>query len=74
MPSEQIGKVAGGIVDVMRGAPVILALLVVNICFIAFFSYLLGQVATNSRERNESQVKLIEKLVGDIRDCRSGQR
>lgn len=74
MATEQIGKVASGIVDVMRGAPVILALLLVNIAFIAFFSYLLGQVASNSRERNQAQLQLIESLVKDIRDCRSDRR
>lgn len=72
--TEQIGKVATSIVDVMKGAPVILALLLVNIGFLAFFSYLMGQVSANARERNKAQLELIESLVKDIRDCRGGGR
>lgn len=72
MPVETTGKVASGVVEVMRGSPVILALLLVILGFLIFASYLLGEVATNARERNKEQLALIENLVKDIRDCRSG--
>jgi hypothetical protein len=42
-----------------------IALLLLNACFLAFAMYLLGQVATNSGERNKSQTELISKLVSE---------
>ena len=59
-------------VDAMRSTPLAIALLVVNIAFLAFAAYVLGEVATNASERNKTQLELINKLVTDIRDCRQG--
>ena len=72
--TEEAGKVAGGVVEVMKGAPVILALLLVNAAFIGIFTYFLGQVSARVGTRDTAQLALIEKLVGDIRDCRQGPR
>jgi hypothetical protein len=71
---EQAGKVATAAVDAMKSTPLAIALLIVNVGFLCFAAYLLGQVATNAAERNKSQVDLIGKLVTDIRDCRQGPR
>jgi len=71
---EQAGKVALGAFDVMRSTPLAVALLVVNIFFLGFAGFVLGKVAQNASERNASQMDLIGKLVGDIRDCRQGPR
>jgi hypothetical protein len=75
MAVEQAAKVATSVVDVMRGAPVILALLLVIMGFLVFTAYMLGEVAENSRDRNKAQLQLIESLVKDVRDCQqSGKR
>jgi Tfp pilus assembly protein PilV len=55
----------------MTGSPLALALLIVNIGFLGFAAYILGEVAANASERNKTQAELISKLVTDIRDCRS---
>jgi hypothetical protein len=70
--TEEGGKVATSAVEAMRGTPLGIALLVVNLAFLAFVGYLLGEVAENARTRNTSQMDLIAKLVTDIRDCRAG--
>jgi hypothetical protein len=70
---EEVGKVAGGAIDAMKGTPVVIALLMVVVIFLGFAVYLLGEVAENARERNKSQLEMISKLVTDIRDCRQGK-
>ena len=70
---EEGGKVGTAAVGAMSGQPLAIALLVVNIGFLAFAGYVLGEVAANASERNKMQSDLISKLVGDIRDCRGGQ-
>ncbi len=69
---EEAGKVGTAAVGAMSAQPLAIALLVVNIGFLAFAGYVLGEVATNASERNKGQMDLIAKLVGDIRDCRGG--
>lgn len=69
---ETSGKVATEIVTSLKSAPLAIALLIVNIGFLAFATYLLGQVSANASERNKSQIELITRLVTDIRDCRQG--
>ena len=73
---EEGGKVASNAVDAMKGTPLGIALLVVNMAFLGFVGYVLGEVAENAKVRNSSQMDLISKLVTDIRDCRQpgGQR
>jgi hypothetical protein len=73
-PVETAGKVASGAIDAMKSTPMAIALLLVNISFLGFAAFMLGSVASNSAERNKSQIELITKLVGDIRDCRQGPR
>jgi hypothetical protein len=74
MMIEASGKAASAVATAMTGSPLALALLIVNIGFLGFAAYLLGEVAANAAERNKSQTELISKLVGDIRDCRQGPR
>jgi hypothetical protein len=71
-PIEQTGKVVSSTLDAMKSTPLAIALLVVNVGFLGFAAYVLGEVASNARERNTSQTELIGKLVTDIRDCRQG--
>lgn len=68
---EEVGKVGAATVSAMSNQPLALALLVVNIGFLGFAGYVLGEVAANASVRNKQQMDLIEKLVLDIRDCRS---
>lgn len=72
--SEEGAKVAGGVVDAMKGTPMLLVLLIVNAAFLGVVVYLMGEAVANSAERNRTQLDLIGKLVGDIRDCRQGPR
>jgi hypothetical protein len=74
MVAEEAGKVAAATVDAMKSTPLAIALLVVNVAFLAFAAYILGEVATNASERNKVQIELITKLVTDIRDCRQGAK
>jgi Tfp pilus assembly protein PilV len=58
----------------MAGTPLAIALLIVNIGFLGFAGFILGEVAANAAERNKTQMDLILKLVTDIRDCRQGPK
>jgi hypothetical protein len=72
--AEEAGKVAVSTVDAMKGAPLAIALLLVNVGFLAFAGYVLGEVAANASERNKQQMDLISRLVADIRDCRQSPK
>jgi hypothetical protein len=72
--TEEAGKVANTAVTAMSGAPLAIALLVVNVGFLGFSGYILGEVAENARERNQAQLQLVNNLVNDIRDCRQGPK
>jgi hypothetical protein len=67
MVIEQTGKVASGVVEAMKSTPLAIALLVVNVAFLVFATYVLGAVARNASERNHSQIELIGKLVAECR-------
>jgi hypothetical protein len=60
---EEGGKVANGLIEAMKNAPLALALLVVNFAFLGFCGYLLHEVAANARERNQQQMQMISSLV-----------
>ena len=71
--SEEVGKVSEVAITAMKSVPLAIALLVVNVAFLAFAAYLLGQVAANAAERNVTQSKLIEKLITDLTNCGRGK-
>jgi Tfp pilus assembly protein PilV len=71
---ETAGKVATSAIEAMKSTPLAIALLVVNIGFLGFAAYVLGEVATNASERNKTQMELIMRLVTDIRDCKQGPK
>ena len=58
----------------MAGTPLAIALLLVNVGFLAFAGFVLGEVAENAQIRNKTQMDLIVQLVTDIRDCRQGPK
>jgi hypothetical protein len=68
--TEEAGKIGTAAVGAMGSQPLAIALLIVNIGFLGFAGYILGEVAANASERNKLQMDLIAKLVTDIRDCR----
>lgn len=68
---EASKEIATHAVDAMKSTPLAIALLVVNVAFLAFATYVLGQVATNANERNKTQIELITKLVTD---CKQGPK
>jgi hypothetical protein len=68
--TEQGARVASTALDAMKSTPLAIALLVVNVGFLGFAAYVLGEVAANASERNKTQMELIVNLVKDIRDCR----
>jgi hypothetical protein len=70
--TEEAGKVGHAAVSAMSSQPLAIALLIINVGFLGFAGYVLGQVAANASERNKTQMELISKLVNDIRDCRGG--
>jgi hypothetical protein len=70
--TEEAGRVGTAAVSAMSSQPLAIALLVINVGFLGFAGYVLGQVATNAQVRNQQQMDLIAKLVGDIRDCGRG--
>lgn len=65
---EEGAKVAVSTIDAMKSTPLAIALLVVNVGFLGFAAYVLGEVAANAQERNKSQVELVSSLVKDIKD------
>ena len=72
--TEEAGKVGTAAVGAMASTPLAIALLLVNIGFLGFAGYILGEVAEGARVRNATQMDLISKLVTDIRDCRQGPK
>lgn len=60
-------------VNAMSSSPLAIALLVVNIGFLAFAAFVLGEVAQNANERNKNQMDLIGSLVKEIRDCNAAK-
>ena len=56
-------------VAAMSSSQLAIALLLVNIGFLAFAAFVLGEVASNAQERNKTQMELINSLVQQIRDC-----
>jgi hypothetical protein len=72
--TEEAGKVATAAVTSMSGTPLAIALLLVNIGFLGFAAFILGEVSDAAQLRNAGQMDLIKQLVTDIRDCRQGPK
>jgi hypothetical protein len=69
--TEEAGKVGTAAIGAMSAQPLAIALLIVNVAFLAFAGYVLGQVAANAQERNKTQMELIKSLAEDLTSCRS---
>ncbi|XIA66817.1 hypothetical protein ACFIOY_13485 [Bradyrhizobium sp. TZ2] len=55
---EVIAKVTTSTLDAMKPTPLAIALLAVNIGFLGFAAYVLGEVAANASERNKPRRNL----------------
>lgn len=62
--AEEAGKVAGTFMDIMKSQPLSLALVIMNICLLLFFYFILTAVAAQ-RERE------IGLLYGDNKEVRA---
>jgi hypothetical protein len=63
MVIKESGEVVVATIEAVKSQPLAVALLVVNMGFLGFASYVLGRVADNAGERNKAQTELIEKLA-----------
>lgn len=63
--TEEASKVGDTAVRAMQSTPLAIALLLVNVAFLAFSGYVLGQVSGNARESNKAEMELITKLATD---------
>lgn len=71
--TEEAGKVASSVVDAMKGAPLILALLLVNVGFIVIIVYVLSAISANIREGDKQHYALTASLLKDLRECYTGK-
>lgn len=62
---DNVGKAASAAIRAIAPSPLAVALLFVNIGFLVFTAYVLGEIASNAKERNVSQMKMIEELIGE---------
>jgi hypothetical protein len=67
--TEGATKVMTTATEAMRSVPLAIALLLVNIGFLVFATYVLGRVAENAQERHKTQAELISSLVKQIAEC-----
>jgi hypothetical protein len=70
--AEEAGKTATSVVAGLQSTPLALVLVLLNLAFLGFVLYILGQISANASVREKSQVEMISKLITDIRDCRQG--
>lgn len=63
--SQEIGKIATGIIENLKSQPLALALVVVNVLFLATALLILRDVATNARVRDESEARLLAQVLSD---------
>ena len=68
---EGAGKAVSSVADAMKGAPIVLALVIINGAFIGLVIYLLMVIGDNARERNATQIDLIKQMM---RDCAAGDK
>lgn len=60
-------KLTGEALAALKSSPLALALVCVNLAFLVFAGYVLGEIAESSRDRNKAQIELIERLVKECK-------
>lgn len=68
--TEEAGKVASGIVDSLKSQPLVLALIVINVLFLAMFVWIAHEVATTNRIERTQRDTLIQELQKTCDACR----
>jgi hypothetical protein len=64
-PVEEVGKVAGGFMDAMKGQPLALALVVMNIALLALFWWI-GKTVAATREREIGLLYADQKEIREL--------
>ena len=69
---EEGVKVAGGVVDAMRGSPLAIANIVLNVCFLVFLFYYVSRISTRAenvvKDMFAAQDRLYEQWSVIIKD------
>jgi hypothetical protein len=70
-PVEEGAKVATGVVDALRGEPISLALIVMNVIFIGAVGWWAREINIRTTHQYEVKDALIEKLIDQCRQNKS---
>ena len=62
---EEGGKAIGVVAESMKSAPMVLALVIINISTIAFAIYIMHEVGDTIRTRNESNAALLKNIMDE---------
>jgi hypothetical protein len=62
-------KVATGVIETLKGQPLALALIVINVLFLAAGIYILREVVGGQRSNNERKDALITSLANAVASC-----
>jgi len=68
---EEGGKVATSVVDSMKAQPLALAVIVVNVLFLAFLVYISHEIAATNRIEREQRTEMFEELRKTCVACRA---
>ena len=64
-PVEEVGRVAGGFVESMKGQPLALALAVCNIMLLSIFAYV-ANLASHNRAREFDSILAMQREVQQL--------
>jgi hypothetical protein len=64
-PVEEVGKVAGGVIDAMKSQPLALALVIMNCALLGLFFYVTSTIA-KQREREVALMYADQKEIREL--------
>jgi len=68
---EEGGKVATSVVESMKAQPLALAVIVVNVLFLAFLVYVFHAISTTNRIERERRAEMFQELRKTCETCRA---
>jgi hypothetical protein len=71
---EEGAAVAKGVIEGLRQQPLSLALIVVNVVFVAFFAWIANEFNARTTHQYEVKDALIAKLIDKCRDSQQSQQ